>query len=257
VAANCLTAVSREDERELTREVADDAESEGTGTPERAAVESAATSFLEVERELDGMVEGMQVRGQAVDVDRIPASEVPDGFPYEITTEDALAMTFELEDGARTATTYFGWPGEETDERLGRLLQLREVPIDRFADFHGDEILLEVEAGHFVPVLPDEERRGDARAYYGVVAGFATLLFPFIAWMFGGGVGGAAFLALFVLVHLVVLPVSIYLDAWHLRTTTNWDGGPLFWAFFAMIPGLNVMTTAAYLVLRQNAEEII
>jgi hypothetical protein len=49
----------------------------------------------------------------------------------------------------------------------------------------------------------------------------------------------------------------VYYDAWDLRTTTNWEGGPLFWATLAMIPGLNILGVVAYLILRQNAEPII
>ncbi len=259
--------MSREDEQEVTREseasetdALDGTDESGHVSDDAHDVDAAADSFLAVEQELDTMAEGMQVRGQAIDVERIPAHEVPDGFPYDIEPDEALALTLEIDqtDG-KTVTTYFGWPGDGGDERLGKLLQLRDVPIDRFADLHGDNILLEVENGHFVPVLPQEEPRGDDRAYYGVVAGFAFLLFPLITWMFGvtGMIGSSLFFFLFVLVHLVVLPVSTYLDAWDLRTRTNWNGGPLFWAFFAMIPGLNVMTVAAYLILRQNAEPII
>lgn len=242
-----------------TDDETDEGIEESAASGEKDAIDMAAESFLEVEQAIDSMVEGAQVRGQAIDVERIPAHEVPDGFPYEIGTADALALTLELDETeGRTATTYFEWPDEGTGTRLGRLLALRDVSIDRFADLHGEDILLEVEDGHFVPVLPDEEPRGDDRAYYGVVAGFAVLLFPFIASLFGafGLVEFSVFLLLYLLVHLVVLPVSTYLDAWHVRTTTNWEGGPLFWSFFSMLPGINVMTVAAYLVLRANAEPI-
>ena len=247
-----------DDASEPTDDETDKGIEESAGSGEKDAIDMAAESFLEVEQAIDSMVEGTQVRGQAIDVERIPAHEVPDGFPYEIGTADALALTLELDETeGRTATTYFEWPDEGTGTRLGRLLALRDVSIDRFADLHGEDILLEVEDGHFVPVLPDEEPRGDDRAYYGVVAGFAVLLFPFIASLFGafGLVEFSVFLLL-LLVHLVVLPVSTYLDAWHVRTTTNWEGGPLFWSFFSMLPGINVMTVAAYLVLRANAEPI-
>lgn len=252
-----------EDERELTKAAEEDEEEpqEPPVPGERDHVDSAATSFLEVEQELDTMVEGMQVRGQAIDVERIPAHEVPQGFPYDVGTDDALALTLELEETAgKTVTTYFEWPAEGTDDRLGTLLQLRDVPLDRFADLHGEEVLLEVEAGHFVPVLPEGEPRGDERAYWGILAGLFPSVLIAVAGVFGalgGFVASPTFLFLWLFATLVVLPVSIYLDAWHLRTTTNWRGGPLFWAFFGMIPALNVVTTAAYLVIRQNAEPII
>ena len=269
--------MSKENEQEISRDASEGIEksdarpdeevSEETDglsdevVPERGdRVDSAAGSFLEVEQALDGMVEGMQVRGQAIDVERIPAHEVPDGFPYEIATSDALALTLEIDQTeGKTVTTYFGWPGDGADERLGKLLRLREVPVDRFADLHGDSILLEVENGHFVPVLPKDEQRGDDRAYWGILAG----LFPSILIAVAGVLNAGAFLFtstfLFVwlLATFVILPLATYYDAWNLRTTTNWNGGPLFWATLAMIPGLNVMTTAAYLIIRKNAESII
>ncbi len=264
--------MSREDEKEVTRDdessgaegdhsSADTAVSEDdTVSEESEELDAAADSFLEVEQEIDTMAEGMQLRGQAIDVAQIPAHEVPDGFPYKIGTTDALALTLEIDQTeGKTVTTYFEWPGQGGDDRLAKLMDLHGVPLDRFAELHGEDLLLAVKDGHFVPVLPKDGIRGDDRAYFGVVGGFAFLLFPLIAWMFGvtDMIGSSLFFFLFVLVHLIVLPVSIYLDAWDLRTTTNWTGGPLFWAFFAMIPGLNVMIVAAYLILRGNAEPII
>jgi len=261
--------VSGEDERELTR----DREGADTDGDEEGAVEKltegvsegvreiddAADSFLEVEQELDTLAEGTQVRGQAIDVERIPASEVPEDFPYDVGAGDALALTLEIDETeGKAATTYFGWPGGTPDERLGKLLQLCDVSPDRFADLHGENVLLEVEDGHLVPVLPREEPRGDDRAYWGILAGLVPSLLIFVGGM--ADAGGFLFTQTFVLVWLlatfVVLPVSIYLDAWDLRTTTNWRGGPLFWAFFSMIPVLNIMAVAAYLVLRRNAEPI-
>jgi hypothetical protein len=261
--------VSGEDEREVTRDreaadtdgdeegpVEDRAEQVSEGVRE---IDDAADSFLEVEQALDTMADGMQVRGQAIDVERISATEVPEEFPSDVGTGDALALTLELDETeGKTATTYFGWPGETPDERLGKLLQLCEVSPDRFADLHGEDILLEVEDGHVVPVLPREEPRGDDRAYWGILAGLVPSLLIFVGGLVDAG--GFLFTQTFVLVWLLAtfvgLPVSIYLDAWNLRTTTNWRGGPLFWAFFSMIPVLNIMAVAAYLVLRQNAEPI-
>jgi hypothetical protein len=233
-----------------------------TGSATERAVDAAAESFLELEEEFEFVGDGIQIRGQAVDVERIPASEIPDDFPAEIRTDDALALTLELLDveSERTVTTYFDWPAEGSGERLSKLLALRDVPLDRFADLHGETMLLEMKDDHFLPVLPKEEPRGDERAIYGILAAMLPSLLVFLGGIVGG-VGGLLFTTTFIfiwlLATLVVLPVSTYLDAWHLRTTTNWDGGPLFWAFFAMIPGLNILTIGAYLVLRGNAEPLI
>lgn len=245
----------------LTEENSDAEGEETTVSGESEDLDTKAASFLEVEQEIDAIAEGMQVRGQAIDVEQIPAHEVPEGFPYEITTDDALALTLELPDttSEKTVTTYFDWPTEGTGDRLGRLLELREVPLDRFADLHGETLLLTVEDGHFVPVLPDEEPRGDGRAVYGILAGLLPSLAIFAAAMLGGGgfLVSNWFVLLYLAAHIAILPAATYLDAWHLRTTTNWEGGPLFWAFFAMIPGLNLLVLAAYLIARANAEPIL
>jgi len=202
----------------------------------------------------------MQARGQAIGVERIPGSDVPEEYPAEIGTEDALALEVELVNADhKSVTLYFEWPDEGADERLAKLLALRDVPIDRFGDLHGETLLVTVENGHYVPVLPEEEPRGDERGIYGVLAGMgfnlAVALATFLG--FGGLAASGAFVLLWLAVTFVLLPVSTYLDSWHLRTTTNWEGGPLFWTTLSMIPGVNVMTVAAYLLLRGNAEPII
>jgi hypothetical protein len=267
-----------EDEAEMTREREDGQESavsdasqetqadESTGedvgelSGDRETLDSAADSFLEVEQEFDGMVEGAQMHGQAIDVSQVPASEVPDDFPYDIQSDDALALTLELNQMENeTVTTYFEWPTDSAEKRLGKLLSLRDVPLDRFANLHGETILLTVEDGHVVPVLPDEERRGSDRGVWGVLAGLAPSALIFVAGMLGLGglVSSTSFVLVWLVATFLVLPISVYYDAWDLRTTTNWEGGPLFWATLAMIPGLNILGVVAYLILRQNAEPII
>lgn len=223
-------------------------------------VEGAATSFLEIEEELDQPIEGLQARGRAVDVGRVPSSAVPADYPAEIGTEDALALYLELSgtDGG-TVVTYFEWPDDGAGGRLAKLLDLRDVPGDRFADLHGESILLEVQNGHYVPVLPKEEPKGDARGVFGVFAGLAILLLPGITAMFGLGEQfiTTGFIILWLLANFVLLPIATYVDAWNLRTTTDWDGGPLFWASVAAVPVVNVISTVFYLISRGNSDPII
>lgn len=227
---------------------------------EEPDVDSAATSFLEVEDELDGPIDGAQIRGRAVDVDRVSGSEVPEDYPVEIRGEDALALYLERSgtDGG-TVVTYFEWPDEGADGRLAKLLDLRDVPGDRFADLHGERILLEARNGHYVPLLPGEEPRGDARGLYGVLAALGVNVFLALAMMFGfsGVVASTGFLILWLVANVVVLPVATYLDAWNLRTRTDWDGGPLFWAALSAIPAVNIAVAAFYLISRGNAEPIV
>lgn len=227
---------------------------------EKERFDHAAESFVEVEQVLGHLGEGMTTRGQAIDVARIPASEVPDDFPYQIGTDDALALALELVDGeGQTVRTYFEWPESGTDDRLARLLDLCDVSVNKFADLHGANILLRVESGHYVPALPDEKPRGDPRAFYGILAGIAPSITIALFSFFGLGdlVFTSLFFLLWVVCTFIVLPIAIYVDSWHLRTTTDWDGGPLFWAFFALIPALNVIVVPAYLIMRESAQPVV
>lgn len=227
---------------------------------EREELDHAAESFVEVEQELQGIGDGMRGRGEAVGVERVPTSEVPDEYPAEIDTEEALALRLSMvEAESQTVVIYFEWPDQGTDARLARLLGLRDIPADRFADIHGETLLLTIEDGYYVPVLPEEEPRGDDRGIYGILAGLLPSVLIFVAGLFGGSslIFSLPFLLLWLVATFLILPVSVYLDAWDLRTSTDWDGGPLFWAFFAMVPALNVVAVPAYLIIRENAEPII
>ncbi|MFC7073461.1 hypothetical protein ACFQJ7_00370 [Halovenus rubra] len=217
----------------------------------------ATDSPLTAEQGLDRMSEGMQIRGRTVDVEQIPAGEVPDGYPDDVGQDDVLLLTLEVEGIAdKTVTTYVGWPGEEADEHLETLFDLHDIPLGELGKLHGEELLLEVKAGHFVPVLPTEEPRGDARAYWGIIAGVFPSLLIFVGGMMQAGntLFTQSFIVVWLLATVVVLPLSVYLDALDLRTTTNWGGSPLFWAFLSILPAMNVVTVAGYLIVRQNAE---
>jgi len=257
--------VSREDEHELSADAEESVEAERdtddseTRKPvgQRARLDRAAESFVEIEQELERVPDGTLARGQAVDVERVPAAEVPGDFPFEITTADALCLELSTRESTGTVVeTYFEWPESGTDERLGRLLALHDIPA--FADLQGTELRLRAENGHWIPVVPDEQPRGDDRAFYGIVAGLAPSIAIALFSFFGLGsvVGTSAFLVLWLVCTFVVLPASIYLDAWHLRTTTDWSGGPLFWALFSMIPPLSVVVAPYYLIMRENAQPL-
>lgn len=267
--------MAREDEQEVTEPAPDASDrsqkpddSRETGTEETTdqeeateqdAFDHAAESFVEVEQELQGAGEGMRGRGRAVGVDRVPTAEVPEEYPAPIETEEALALRLSMvEADDVTVVIYFEWPGQAPDQRLAKLLELCDIPTDRFADLNGETILLTIEEGYYVPVLPDEQPRGDPRAVYGILAGLLPSFLVFVAGLLGvaGQVASPGFFIVWLLATLVVVPVSIYFDAWNLRTTTDWDGGPLFWAFLALVPGLEVLVGPAYIIMRRNAEPI-
>jgi hypothetical protein len=243
-----------------TRDTGEDATTDDTETRSatKAAVDSAAESFIEIEEEFDGVPDGITAHAQAVDVERVPAAEVPEDFPFDIRTEEAMALRLTPRTAdERTVVTYFEWPEEGTDDRLGRLLGLHEIPPDRFADLHGREILLRAEGGHWVPAVPDEQPRGDGRALYGVIGGLAPGFTLALFGIFGlGNLINLPFIILWLVATFVVLPVSVYLDAWHLRTHTDWEGGPLFWATLSVVPVLNLAVGVLYLLSRGNARPI-
>jgi len=254
---------SRETERESDTEGAPlDADSAYTDQnvehADRSAersVDTAAESFVAVEDDLAPADESGRVWGRAVDVDRVSASAVPEGYPVEIETDRALALELAVE-GERV-TAYFALGDDLTGTRLGGLLALKGISPERFADLHGESLLLELRDGHYVPVVPSESPRGSPRGVYGVVAGLGmNLLFALLAIVGLGSVFSTPVVLAWMVANVVGLPVATYTDAWHLRTHTDWEGGPLFWATLGALPGLNVLSSAWYLRDRGKAKRL-
>jgi hypothetical protein len=236
--------------------------SQDASPPEESSVDRAAASFLALEselRDLDG--DAGRLSALAEDVERIPASAVPADYPIAITTDEALRLHVrpsEVTDVDESlASVYLEWPPSD-DGPLARLLSLRDIRPANFADLHGERIPLRVEAGHLVPRVPPGGNTGDPRGVYGVVAGVATTVAVLLLGILGLGsllASGPVLIALAIL-NFLVLPVATYLDARHLLTTTDWDQGPLFWAALAALPGVNVVSSLAYLYTRQAAEKL-
>jgi hypothetical protein len=226
----------------------------GPDLTEEPQAESEADSPPDIEEALDTLPKGSKLRGEVVDVASVSGSAVPAEFPSESQTADALALTIDIEQTAGEATTYFA--RSDTDSRLGRLLDLRSL--DQAADLEDNQLLLTVENDYAVPVVPSEERRGDDRAYAGIIVGLLPSLLIFLGGLFqaGGALFSRAFVAVWLVATFLVLPVSLYFDAWNLRTTTDWQGRPLLWAALSVIPAVNVMAVSAYLVVRQSTEPL-
>lgn len=220
-------------------------------------VDAAATSFVELEADIRSNGAGSSddaVRARVVDAERVPRSAVPENYPWDVETDEALSIEVAAGDG-RT-TIFFAWPGDTPGERLSRLLTLLGVPIDSFADLHGKSLLLTREDGYWVPVIPQSPARGSERGVYGILAGLAFNLGVFVAATTAVGSGPWMFVA-FVLTNMVVLPVATAVDAWYLRTRTDWRQGPWFWAVLAFFPGINVVSSLAYLRSRRRARPLV
>jgi hypothetical protein len=232
---------------------------EQTAERGRPAEERAAERFLELESELSAgpdatLPDGTVRPGRLVDAELVPTADVPDGYPLDVGTGRALAVTLELE-GGRRVPAYLDWPedGDPAEEStLGRLLAGLDVAPEQLAELYGRQVLVEVVDGRYTLYLPDEPPRGTGRDVYGVVAGVLASVATLFS--FGLGVGSATLLfVLFLVLTLLVVPLFTYRDAWYLRTNSDWEGGPVFWATLAMIPGLNLLSTALYLRERSRA----
>lgn len=245
-----------EGERTVDREVESDA------TADRArsrSVDEAAESFLNLEAQLRS-ASGATVRGRAVDVEKVPAADVPDRYPVEITTAEALALRLVVDAAdEREVVVYFAWDDGEADDRLGRLLALHDIPQHRFADLHGESILLEYDDGYYLPYVPAEGVRGSAAGVYGVAAGLGVNLLALLLVVVGLGdlLSSLAVIVGLLAVNVFLMPIATYLDGWYLRTQTDWGQGPAFWALLAMIPGLNILTALRYLNSRRNATPLV
>lgn len=234
------------------------ADEQGLESLDRAkAADDTASSFLDLESQLVDKGPGVEpgTYGQVIDAARVDASAVPDDYPRQVDTETAVALVFTLPDG-RERTAFFAWP-EEDDADLARLLDVLDIPRESFAKLYGRRLLLTVEGGYVVPEVPDTGTRGSETGYYGITGGLAfNLLFLFSLAAGVSAVSSAGFILAFVLVNLLAIPMATSLDAWHLRTETDWDQGPWFWAMWSAIPVVNMAVAAAYLYFRRNARPL-
>lgn len=234
---------------------------ESTADDRRAAglpgdgYDDAAESFLELEADLDADLGGTDTgrdtrRGLVVDGDRIDASEVPDGYPIAIRGEEALALTVDRGDGETTA--YVAWPGDGSeDARLPWLLDAMGIGL---GDLYGRTVLLDRVDGHDVLVTPTERPRGSGAWGLGVAAGHvlnATLLA--VAILGSVSLPALPVFLVWLSLTLVWLPYATYRDGWYLRTHSEWDGGPLFWATLSGIPLVNVIAGVGYFWERTRA----
>ena len=200
--------------------------------------------------------EGLRLYGEIVAVERISAETVPETFPVAIWTDETLAVELEFSGYDGRERTYFSLPETDEDDRLATLLASNEVTDPD--ELVGRRVLVDVEAGHPVLVARETGRRGDSRAFYGVLAGIAPS-FVFTLLSFFGLADATLSLVPFVLYLLctfVLLPPSLYIDAWYLRTTTDWEGRPHRWALLSLVPVLNIAVVPYYLITRENSRPL-
>jgi len=242
------------DDRQSGDEPSDDRQSGDEPSDDRQSGDESPGDGVP-EEQFEGQVpDGARLHGEVLVVESVPVDAVPDGFPGEFPGEEVLVLDVDIRFGEET-TTYLS--AEEGNGPLEALLETHGAGSP--ADLEGAGLLLEARNDYWVPLSRDGPRRGDDRAVYGVLAGLAPSITIALFNFFG--VGGAAFspvfLALWGVCTFLVLPVSMYFDAWHLRSTTDWQGGPARWTLCAVVPPLYVVVVPYYLVKRANARPLV
>lgn len=196
--------------------------------------------------------EGYRVRAVVTGVERVPGSVVPESFPIAIWTDEALALDLRIPYSGAETRTYFSLPETAPDDRLKAFMDRQGVAIPDALE--GAGLVVDIRDGHAIPLI-EPERRGDARGIYGILAGLtpsiAITLLPFFG--LGEAVSSSLFFGLFLVGTFIVLPISLYLDAWHLKTSSDWDGTPFKLAVLAIIPPLYIIVAPYYLIKRENA----
>ncbi len=225
-------------------------------TADSEASESGTQATDSDESRAPELPDGLRLYGEVVAVERVPAAEVPETFPVAVWTDEALALEFEFKRHDGRARTYFSLPETDPDDRLATLLDVQGVTEPE--DVAGAGVLLDIEDGHPIPVSREGGRRGDHRALYGVFLGVFPSFLVALGSFFGfaDALFSTVYLGVYVVCTFLILPVSVYVDALYLRSTTDWQGGPLRWALLSVVPALYVVVVPYYLLTRENARPL-
>lgn len=222
------------------------------------STDATVEEFLELEQELTssgGGVGGTYEEGTVAAVSKVPAAEVPEGYPAAIDTTHALHV--EIDTVGSTVPVFLEWPdeGETSDQIDGLLAALGRDPRE-FAGVYGDRVALSTEDGwHTIDVertatfRAAAEARADGsldRTKYGVMAAIAVGVVPYLllettlSWPTG----------LTLLASWVAIPTAMYLDVERVRERLDWDTQTSTWLIGGLLPMVNVAVGAAYLVDR-------
>ena len=207
-----------------------------------------ASTFHELDADLDRPAAGAPSeprRAIVADAERIDSTAVPDTYPLEARTEEAIALTVDF--GTETETAYLAWPADNRETGLTRLLDALGVNL---WDLYGETVLVERQGVHAVIVTPDETPRGrDHRL--GMLAGMSTVI-AFIGILALGQIPESVVAPLWGLVTFAVFPYLVYNDAQYVKTHSDWAGVPSFWATLSALPFFNLGIVAIYLWRRSQ-----
>lgn len=242
-------------------ESAEASETESSDPTETASESPEAVEPERITRppEGDSDVEGSQFSAEITGIETVSASVVPVDYPVEIATAEAVAIEFQVTDES-IIVTYLEPTDRGPDDRLERILALAETPGASVETLLGSELLLVVEDGYYMPVAPEGSPRGYPWAVYGIFLGLFPSLIIAAVGIFSPGasfIAATPFVVAWLVGTFLFVPVSLYFDAWNLRTTTSWNGAPRTWAGLSAIPGLNVIVVPLYLFSRESAHPIV
>lgn len=231
------------------------------------ARETTAEGLVELEDELTapetGAV-GAYDEGLVAGATRLPAAEVPAGYPAAVDTEEALRVDVDV--GPETVSTFIPWPADGVEgSRLGRLLAALEYDPGQFADLYGDRVGLttrdgwhriDLERTRKLAIRPDHSPQGSRTwAYYAVGAVTALSVLPTVLFSVANPdssrllslVASGTFLATW-----LALPAAIYLDARTVEGSDGWRPRIPVWVAASLVPLVRTGVGLVYLLRRRS-----
>lgn len=219
--------------------------------------------LVELESELTSPetgVTGQYEEGTVAGATRLPAADVPDDYPVDVGTGQALRL--DVEAGGETVPTYLPWPdAADGSSRLERLLQALGYDAAQFANVYGDRVALTPRDGwHVVDVegtrrlvrRPEHDPRGSrTRAYYGVAAALGLGVLAWVLVSLSAESAASAALALFAASYLG-LPAAIYRDAGAADDQGVWSPRTPVWLAGSLVPAVRTGLGLVYLLRRRS-----
>jgi hypothetical protein len=197
------------------------------------------------------------VKGTIKDVIRISSEEVPEEYPIDIQTDEALVFKIQIESD-KTIPIYTNWfegKNSLSDNSLSNLLKLHNIKETQISKLYGKNVFVVVRDGHFVLKVPKKPQKGYSRAY-GIIA---SLVIAYISLYIGIQTSVLSIslgIIIFTFINFIILPYLIYQDTWKIKNISSWSGGPLFWSTISILPIINIFSTIIYLNQRRKEEKI-
>ncbi len=209
------------------------------------------SEFLDVESDVEefsgsAWVGAGDTTAVVVGVQRVDSDAVPDGYPLDVETDEALQLTVEPSPGSE-AVVFVEWPESlTTDAQLTRLLRGLGLDPHSFADLQRREIPLLRDDGFLYPYVPPEVADVSSKWYLGVAA--SILLWVVLSvWpdnLYQGAFGYVS------LTSWILFPLTMYFDTRWVRSYLTWNPVTVLWLIGSVIPILNILVGAGYLFKR-------